>query len=57
VTLENGVLKTARQLGTVPQHLVSFGTDEAGNLYAVGYGGMIYRLDFSGSRFDEVAGE
>jgi glucose/arabinose dehydrogenase len=57
VTLENGVLKTARQLGTVPQQLVSFGTDEAGNLYAVGYGGMIYRLDFSGSRFDEVAGE
>ncbi len=57
VTLENGILKAARQLGTVPQQLVSFGTDEAGSLYAIGYGGMIYRLDFSGSSFDEVRAE
>ena len=54
LTQENGVLKTARQIGTVPQGLVSFGADEAGNIYAVGYEGMIYQLDFTGSRFDEV---
>jgi putative heme-binding domain-containing protein len=54
VTQENGVLKTVRQIGTIPQGLVSFGTDEAGHIYAVGYEGMIYQLDFSESRFDEV---
>ena len=31
---------------------MSFGVDEPGNLYAVGYEGMIYQLDFSRSRFD-----
>ena len=53
VTQENGVLKTVRQVGSVPQGLVSFSEDEAGNIYAVGYEGMIYRLDFSEARFDE----
>ena len=57
VTQENGVLKAVRLIGKVPQQLVSFGTDEAGHIYAVGYEGMIYRLDFSGSRFDEVKTE
>ena len=54
LTQENGVLKTVRQIGTVPQALTSFGTDEAGNLYAVGFAGMVYRLDFTGTRFDDV---
>ena len=54
VTQENGTLKSVRQIGTVPLGLVSFGTDETGNIYVVGYEGMIYRLDFSESRFDEV---
>ncbi len=54
VTQENGQLKAARQIGTLPQGLVSFGTDEAGHLYAVGYEGMIYQLDFSATRFDEI---
>lgn len=57
VTQENGTLKAVRQLGVVPQQLVSFGQDEAGNIYAVGYEGTIYRLDFSGSRFDAVKAE
>jgi len=57
VTQENGKLKAARQIGELPQGLVSFGTDEAGNIYAVGYEGMIYRLDFTGSDFDEVRAE
>ena len=54
LTQENGVLKTVRQIGTVPQGLVSFGTDEAGHIYAVGYEGLIYQLDFSESRFDQI---
>ena len=54
LTQENGTLKTVRQIGTVPQSLVSFGTDEAGHLYAVGYEGMIYQLDFAEARFDEI---
>ncbi|MBX3731691.1 MAG: PQQ-dependent sugar dehydrogenase [Verrucomicrobiae bacterium] len=57
ITQENGVLKAVRQLGVLPQSLVSFGTDDAGQLYAVGYEGMIYRLDFAESRFDEVQAE
>jgi putative heme-binding domain-containing protein len=56
VTQENGVLKTVHQIGSLPQGqgLVSFTADEAGNLYAVGYEGMIFKLDFTGSRFDEL---
>jgi putative heme-binding domain-containing protein len=57
VTQENGTLKTVRQIGTVPQGLVSFGTDEAGRLYAVGYEGMIYQLDFAEARFDQIKPE
>ncbi|MDB6174405.1 MAG: putative glucose/L-sorbosone dehydrogenase, distantly related to bacterial beta-galactosidase [Chthoniobacteraceae bacterium] len=52
LTQENGVLKTARQIGVVPQGLVSFSEDEAGNLYAVGFEGVIYQIDFSAARFE-----
>jgi hypothetical protein len=38
----------------VPQGLVSFSEDEAGNLYVVGYEGMVYQLDFTNARFDEI---
>ena len=57
LTQENGILKTVRQIATVPQALVSFGTDEAGHIYAVGYEGMIYQLDFSQARFEEIKPE
>jgi len=53
VTQENGVLKTVHQIGSIPQQLVSFGTDEANHIYAVGYEGMIYQLDFSEARFED----
>jgi hypothetical protein len=53
VMQEKGALKTVRQIGSIPQQLVSFGTDEAGHMYAVGYEGMIYQLDFSGARFED----
>jgi glucose/arabinose dehydrogenase len=52
LTQENGSLKTARLLGVLPQALVSFSQDEAGNLYAIGYEGTIYQLDFTQSRFE-----
>lgn len=52
LTQESGVLKTARQIGVVPQAIVSFGEDEAGNIYAVGYEGMIYQIDFTAGRFE-----
>jgi glucose/arabinose dehydrogenase len=54
LTQDNGTLKAVRQIGTIPQGLASFGMDEAGQIYAVGFEGMIYRLDFSESRFDEI---
>ena len=54
VRQENGALKAVRQIGTIPQGLVSFGTDEAGHIYAVGYEGTIYQLDFSETRFEEI---
>ncbi len=47
-----GELERARQIGVVPERLVSFGESEAGTLYAVGYEGMIYRIDFTGARFE-----
>ncbi len=52
VTQQEGALKTARQIGDIPQRLVSFSEDEAGNLYAVGYEGMIYRIDFTNAHFE-----
>jgi len=52
VKLENGTLKTARQIGVVPQKPVSFCEDEAGNLYAVGFEGTIYQIDFTAAHFN-----
>lgn len=54
IAQEKGVLKAARQIAVLPQGLVSFTEDDAGRLYAVGYEGMIYALDFSGTRFDAL---
>lgn len=50
---ENRVLKSVRQIATSPQFIASFGGDEAGNIYVVGYEGMVYKLDFASSRFDD----
>jgi glucose/arabinose dehydrogenase len=49
---ENGVLKSARQIGVAPQGLVSFSEDEAGNLYVIGYEGRVYQIDFTAARFE-----
>jgi glucose/arabinose dehydrogenase len=53
VSQENRVLKSVRQIGTSPQFIASFGIDHQGEIYIVGYEGMIYKLDFGGARFDE----
>jgi glucose/arabinose dehydrogenase len=52
---ENRELKVVREIGTSPQGIASFATDEEGNIYVVGYEGMIYKLDFSDTKFDEPA--
>ncbi len=43
------LLDTVRQIGTCPQSISSFGTDEQGNIYIVGYEGMLYKLDLEGA--------
>lgn len=48
------VLTAVRQIGESPQFLASFGTDDLGNLYAVGYEGMVYKIDFSASDFNAL---
>ncbi len=53
VTQENRVLRSVRQIATSPQFIASFGTDEQGNIYVVGYEGMVYQMDFAGAKFDD----
>ena len=48
------MLKTIRQIAVSPQVIASFGTDQAGNIYVVGYEGMVYRIDFDSSDFDSA---
>ena len=53
MTQSHRSLKRIRQIGISPQAITSIATDEKGELFVVGYQGMIYRLDFTGARFDE----
>jgi hypothetical protein len=45
------VLEVIRQIATCPQSPCSFGLDEQGNIYVVGYEGMIYKLDLKDTKF------
>jgi putative heme-binding domain-containing protein len=45
-------LTDIRQLCLAPQPIASFGRDESGALYVVGYDGTIYRLDFSNAAWE-----
>jgi putative heme-binding domain-containing protein len=47
------VLQVVRQIGTSPQGLVSFATDARGDIYVVGYEGMVYHLDLATANFDD----
>jgi glucose/arabinose dehydrogenase len=49
---KDGALQMVRQIGTCPQGIASFGSDELGNIYVVGYEGMIYTLDFGETMFE-----
>jgi glucose/arabinose dehydrogenase len=53
LTQSNRGLRTVREIAVSPQFIASFGTDEQGNIYVVGYEGMIYKMDFSGAEFEE----
>jgi len=52
LTQENGQLKTIRQIGTSPQRIVSFGRDEAGELYIVGYEGTLFKVHLTSARWE-----
>lgn len=54
LTQENRALKTVRQIATAPQNIASFAQDNAGELYVVGYEGMIYKMDFTTANFNET---
>jgi putative heme-binding domain-containing protein len=56
VAQEGRVLKTVMQIGTAPQGIASFAEDEQGNLYVVGYEGMIYQIDFTDAVFAPAPG-
>ena len=51
LTQENRVLKKIFQIGICPQRVTSFGKDEDGNIYIVGYEGTIFRLNLQGTSF------
>ncbi|HEU0010863.1 MAG TPA: PQQ-dependent sugar dehydrogenase [Verrucomicrobiae bacterium] len=51
---QDRTLQAVRQLGTAPQNIASFAEDEVGNLYLVGYEGMIYKLDFTDTVFESA---
>lgn len=51
VKQEGRVLQSVFQIGTSPQGIASFSEDEQGNLYVVGYEGMVYQIDFADTEF------
>ncbi len=52
LTQQDGALKEIRQIGIAPQRIVSFGKDEDGGIYVVGYEGLLYKIDFSTTTFE-----
>jgi putative heme-binding domain-containing protein len=52
LTQRDRALQKVRQLAAPEQMPVSFGRDESGALYMVGYEGTIYRVDFTQARFE-----
>ena len=52
MTQQNRKLNKIRQLGISPQKPVSFGIDEQGNLFVVGYEGTIYQIDLDHTEFN-----
>ena len=48
---QDRALQIVRQIGTCPQGIASFGTDEQGNIYVIGYEGMVYKLELDETEF------
>ncbi len=51
LTQKNRALKTIQEIGTAPEFIAGFTTDERGEIYGIGYGGMVYHLDLAGADF------
>ena len=53
ITQADRTLKTIRQIGSAPDRIVSFGRDQSGELYAIGYDkGIVYRVELAGAKFE-----
>jgi len=52
LTQDHGALTQIRQIAKAPERAVSFGRDNQGELYVVGYDGTIYLMDFAGADFN-----
>ena len=52
LTQQDRTLKEIRQIGIAPQRIVSFGQDAEGEIYIVGYEGILYKIDFSTAKFE-----
>jgi putative heme-binding domain-containing protein len=54
---QDRALQIVRQIGMAPQGIASFGTDERGEIYVVGYEGMVYQVGLTSTTFpDQIAG-
>ncbi len=49
---KDGRLAVVREIGEAPEHIASFGLDETGEVYLVGYEGTIFHVDLSKSKFE-----
>ena len=52
VAQENRTLKSVREIAQCPQNISSFATDDVGDIFVIGYEGMVYKLDFTNAKFD-----
>ncbi len=53
MTQQNRTLKKIREIAVSPTRIASFGEDESGELYLVGYDdGMVYQLHLESGAFD-----
>jgi glucose/arabinose dehydrogenase len=51
LTQKNRQLQTIHLIGTAPEFIAGFNTDERGEIYAIGYGGMVYHLELAKAEF------
>lgn len=49
---KEGTLQSIRELGQAPEHIASFGVDERGEMYFVGYEGTVFHIDLSTATYE-----